>query len=38
MAVTSNDGYDRLLNQIGSTLTQDRGRAIQAVNSHLLQS
>jgi hypothetical protein len=38
MAVISNDGYDRLLNQIGSTLTQGRGRAIQAVNSHLLQS
>jgi predicted nuclease of restriction endonuclease-like (RecB) superfamily len=38
MAVISNDGYDRLLNQIGSTLTQGRGRAIQEVNSHLLQS
>jgi|LakMenE18May11ns_1017448.scaffolds.fasta_scaffold9757252_2 hypothetical protein len=38
MDVISNEGYDRLLNQIGATLIQGRGRAIQAANSHLLQS
>ena len=38
MAVISNDGYDRLLNQIGSTLTQGRGRAVQAVNVHLMET
>jgi hypothetical protein len=38
MEVISDDGYDRLLNQIGSTLTQGRGRAIQAVNVHLMET
>jgi predicted nuclease of restriction endonuclease-like (RecB) superfamily len=38
MAVIPSDGYDHLLDQIGSTLTQGRGRAIQAVNSHLLHA
>ena len=38
MAVISDDAYDRLLNQIGSTLTQGRGRAIQAVNVHLMET
>ncbi|MFY8199946.1 MAG: DUF1016 N-terminal domain-containing protein [Pirellula staleyi] len=38
MEVISDDGYDRLLNRIGSTLTKGRGRAIQAVNVHLMET
>jgi len=38
MEVISNDGYDRLLNKIGSTLTQGRGRAVQAVKVHLMET
>lgn len=38
MAVISDDGYDRLLTRIGSTLTQGRGRAVQAVNVHLMET
>lgn len=38
MAVISDAAYDRLLSQIGSTLTQGRGRAIQAVNVHLMET
>lgn len=38
MAVISDAAYDRLLSQIGLTLTQGRGRAIQAVNVHLMET
>lgn len=38
MAVISDAAYDRLLSQIGSTLAQGRGRAIQAVNVHLIDT
>lgn len=38
MAVIPSDGYDQLLDQIGSTLTQGRGRAVQAVNVHLMET
>ena len=38
MEITSGDTYDHLLDRIDSTLTAGRGRAVQAVNAHLLHT
>ena len=38
MEITLGDTYDHLLDRIDSTLTAGRGRAVQAVNAHLLHT